>query len=63
MTILGVTIDTSNVPDADFRDEAEASIGAAAFFARPPDGELVKAQGTEVADMAIDADEVEYETP
>jgi hypothetical protein len=63
ITILGVTIDTSGVPDADFRDEAEASIGAAGFFGRPPDDELVKVQGTEVADMAMDADEVEFESP
>ncbi|MDH3417849.1 MAG: DUF5666 domain-containing protein [Gammaproteobacteria bacterium] len=63
MTILGVTIDTDNVLDMDFRDETDASIGSVAFFARPPDGELVKVQGTEVADTAIDADEVEYETP
>ena len=66
ITILGVTIDTSNVLDADFRDVNEQPIGSAGFFTGPPgppDGELVKVQGTEVADMAIDADEAEFETP
>ena len=60
-TILGVTVNTNGTTV--FRDETEAVIGSATFFGRPPDGELVKAQGTEVGDTAIDADEVEFETP
>jgi len=60
ITILGVTIDTTG---AIFRNELDQPIASGAFFGRPPAGELVKAKGTEVADTAIDADEVEFETP
>ena len=63
ITILGVTIDTSGVAPQNFEDESDMPIGSAGFFGRPPDGELVKVEGTEVADTMIVADEVEFETP
>ncbi len=63
ITILGVTIDTSGVAQHNFEDENDMPIGSAGFFGRPPDGELVKVEGIEVADTAIVADEVEFETP
>ena len=56
--ILGVSVETTG---ADFEDEGDAPISAAEFFNRLAAGDLVKAEGTEVSDRAIAAQEVEFE--
>lgn len=43
-TILGVTIDTSGLPDSRFRDEDGAAIGAAQFFSALSAGAIVEAR-------------------
>ena len=58
ITILGVTIDTTG---AVFRDENDAPLSRADFFARLQAGDLVKADGTETAPTTIAAQEVEFE--
>lgn len=58
-TILGVSIDTGGTTV--FRDENDSVISSTDFFNRLQSGSLVKAKGTEVADMAIAAEEVEFE--
>ena len=63
ITILGVRIDTSGVSQQNFEDENDQPIGSAGFFGRPPDGQVVKAKGTEVGVTDIAAIEVEFETP
>ena len=49
LTLLGVTIDTSGLPDSAFRDE-DVIIGRAAFFAALTDGRPVNAKGTRSGD-------------
>jgi hypothetical protein len=43
VTILGITVDTSQISDANFKLE-DTSIGRAAFFAGLQAGDLVKAR-------------------
>ena len=57
--ILGVQVTTGGTTT--FADAADNSLSAAAFFGGLAVGSLVKAQGIEVADQAIAADEVEFE--
>jgi hypothetical protein len=45
LTILGVTVDTTTIANADFRNVSDASIGRAAFFAAATPGTTVKARG------------------
>lgn len=56
--ILGVTVDTTG---ADFEDENDSPISSAEFFNRLTIGDLVEAEGTEVSDSAVAAQEVEFE--
>lgn len=58
-TILGVTIETNGATV--FRDENDVAISSTDFFLRLAPGDLVKATGTESADMTITATEVEFE--
>lgn len=56
LTVLGVTVDTTTIAEADFKSLSDASIGRAAFFAAAPAGTLVKARadrrsGTNVWDQ------------
>lgn len=44
LTILGVTVNTATIAEADFRNLSDASIGRAAFFAAATPGTLVKAR-------------------
>ncbi len=64
-TILGVTIETVTDSDPDsntvFRDVNDNEIPAADFFMQLAVNDLVKAKGTESADMTISATEVEFE--
>lgn len=46
LVICGVTVDTSVVPDSDFRGDDDRVIGRSAFFAASNVGTLVKARGT-----------------
>jgi hypothetical protein len=45
LTILGVTVDTTTIANADFRNVSDASIGRAAFFAADAPRTTVKARG------------------
>jgi hypothetical protein len=58
-TILGVTIATNG--GTQFQDVGDAAISSTAFFSAAAAGSLVKAAGVEVADRALQADEVELE--
>ena len=57
-SILGVSIATNG--GTVFRDTDESVISSATFFATA-EGQLVKADGTEISSTAIAADEVEFE--
>jgi len=57
--ILGVTINTGG--GTAFRDVDDAPLSATQFFGAVALGRLVKANGVEVADRAIQANEVELE--
>lgn len=46
VTILGVVVDTTGIPDSSFTDLNDEPIGRAAFFATIRAGDLVKAGGT-----------------
>ena len=58
LTILGVQVSTTG---AQFRDVNDAPITATQFFSQLAVGNLVKAKGLEVADRALQANEVEFE--
>ena len=45
LTLLGVRIDTSTIADANFRDEEDAVIGRAGFFAALKPGQAVEVDG------------------
>jgi hypothetical protein len=59
LEILGVTINTGG--GTDFRDVNDAPLNATQFFGAVALGRLVKADGVEISDRAIQADEVELE--
>lgn len=59
LIILGVTIDTSTA--IVFRDANDQPISSVDFFNQVAVNSLIKVKGTEVADMAIAAQEVEFE--
>ena len=59
LSILGVTVETSSTTI--FRDENDVAMSGADFFARLAEGDLVKAKGSEVSDMTIVAEELEFE--
>jgi hypothetical protein len=58
--ILGVTVSTN--ASTQFRDLDDSVLSAAEFFAEVAQGRLVKANGAEVADQAIQATQVEFES-
>lgn len=60
VTILGVNVDTSTVPDQNFRDVNDNPIGATAFFNTLRTGDLVKAKGT-LNGSSVTWDEIELE--
>jgi Domain of unknown function (DUF5666) len=60
LTLLGVDVDTTSVPDASFQGINETPSSRAAFFAAVKTGSLVKARGTPSGNTLV-ADEVEFE--
>ena len=46
VTLLGITVDTSNIPNGEFKDVNDNVIGRTAFFAAATPGRLIKARGT-----------------
>ena len=60
VTILGVTVDTTGIIDADFRDVNDSPIGRTAFFAAAAPNVLVKARGTLVG-ASVTWDQIELE--
>jgi len=58
--VLGVTVDTTGIPDTNFQGIEDTPIGRAAFFATIAPGKLVKAQGT-LSGTSVTWQEVELE--
>lgn len=52
ITVLGVSIDTTGMPDSAFREE-DAVIGRAAFFAALTEGRSIQARGNRSGDLVI----------
>jgi hypothetical protein len=46
VTLLGFVVDTTNIPNDEFKDVNDNPIGRAAFFAAAAPGRLIKARGT-----------------
>ncbi len=46
VTLAGFVVDTTNIPDDEFKDIDDNVIGRAAFFAAAAPGKLIKARGT-----------------
>lgn len=46
VTLLGMVVDTSLIPNDEFKDVNDAVIGRAAFFAAATPGRLIKVRGT-----------------
>lgn len=61
LTVLGVAVDTSALPDNAFRGHDDAVIGRAAFFAGLAPGSLVKARGRLGGGSSVDWDELQRE--
>jgi len=59
VVVLGITVDTSTISEANFKDVSDNSIGSTAFFNSIATGKLVKARGN--LGMAIIWDQVELE--
>ena len=61
LQILGVTVDTLNTLEANFKDINENPVGRSAFFSAVAEGTPVDARGDLTADNFMDATEVELE--
>jgi len=62
LTILGVTVDTSTVPNSEFKNLSDVAIGRTAFFAALGASNIaVKARGTLGAGGAVTWDQMELE--
>lgn len=46
VTLLGMVVDTTNIPDGEFKDANDTVISRTAFFAQAAPGKLIKARGT-----------------
>lgn len=46
VTLLGIVVDTSGIPNNEFKDASDNVIGRTAFFAAAAPGRLIKARGT-----------------
>lgn len=53
VTLLGLVVDTSAIPNNAFKDTNDAVIGRAAFFAAAAPGRLIKARGTLVGNTIV----------
>jgi len=53
VTLLGLVVDTSAIPDNAFKDTNDNVIGRAAFFAAAAPGRLIKARGTLVGNTIV----------
>ena len=46
VTLLGIVVDTSGIPNNEFKDVNDTVIGRTGFFAAAAQGRLIKARGT-----------------